>query len=500
MKRSIFYILFFCFLFLATPSFAQEDLSEYSKNGGAAKVLFLDHGATNGIDSLGITNGLELAYWRQISDRSRLAIPLKISVAEIAGFLNNRTLASLDAIVQFDILKSSKGLSLYALAGGGLVVENFDDSNLQFPVGVGANIPVSKGSFVTAQAEYRLSTQDDRSNLQFGIGYAFKLPKDFGESNVQDRDKDGISDDEDKCPDTPGVITAMGCPDNDGDGITNLNDACPDEFGPAESNGCPDTDGDGIADNFDKCPDEPGKPSMDGCPEPDTDGDGVVDSEDDCPTEKGVVEWDGCPDTDGDGIVDRMDDCPTVKGSPQASGCPDQDNDGIADSKDKCPELAGPEERNGCPFVDTDGDGVADESDNCPNSAGPASNAGCPQISQEVQTVLAMAASNIQFETGKETLLTSSYPIMDQIATIMRQYPDYSLSISGHTDAIGNDANNMLLSQNRALTCYNYLVTKGIDRTRISHAGYGETQPLATNDTVEGRAMNRRVAFQLFVK
>jgi outer membrane protein OmpA-like peptidoglycan-associated protein len=83
----------------------------------------------------------------------------------------------------------------------------------------------------------------------------------------EDRDKDGIPDKDDRCPDVAGLAALQGCPDRDGDGIADNVDACPDKAGPAEFNGCPDTDGDGIPDNLDRCPTVKGVASMNGCPE-----------------------------------------------------------------------------------------------------------------------------------------------------------------------------------------------------------------------------------------
>lgn len=116
---------------------------------------------------------------------------------------------------------------------------------------------------------------------------------------VRDSDGDGIPDDQDECPNEPGIPELKGCPpvDSDGDGIFDHLDACPDEPGPPEFDGCPppDRDGDGIPDHLDKCPDEPGPPEFDGCPPLDSDGDGIPDHLDKCPFEPGVIEEQGCP-------------------------------------------------------------------------------------------------------------------------------------------------------------------------------------------------------------
>ena len=501
MTKPFYYLLICCFILFSNFAISQVELS---RDGGAAKILFVDHGIVNGVDSVNFSNGLELTYIRKISDRFNLAIPFKASVADIGAELNNRTLLSLDAIAQVPFGRSAKGLSIYGLGGVGFVIEEFEESNIQIPVGLGAYIPAGGNSFINIQAEYRLSTQDLRNNLQLGLGYAFRLPKGLNK-RVKDRDKDGIPDEFDMCPDKKGMPTAKGCPDKDADGVNDLNDQCVDIAGLKELNGCPDADGDGVADNMDDCPNEAGLVVNKGCPQLDTDGDGILDEDDSCPLLAGPKIFKGCPDTDGDGVMDKDDACPELSGPKNAGGCPDSDGDGIADNADNCPNQFGTKDRNGCPaptvvLQDSDNDGVLDKDDRCPSSAGPASNFGCPEVSREVKTVLAAAASNIQFETGSATLLTSSYSILDQVVQIMRQYPGYSLSINGHTDNVGNDANNMSLSNSRALTCNNYLRDRGIEVSRMSYAGYGETRPVADNSTVEGRAMNRRVEFRLFVR
>jgi outer membrane protein OmpA-like peptidoglycan-associated protein len=117
-------------------------------------------------------------------------------------------------------------------------------------------------------------------------------------------------------------------------------------------NGCPDRDKDGIADGDDKCPDVAGLARFGGCP--DTDGDGIQDSEDKCPNVKGLDRFQGCPDTDGDGVEDSMDKCPDTPMGVKVdeTGCPaDTDGDGIIDSEDACPNLAGVPENKGCPEI-----------------------------------------------------------------------------------------------------------------------------------------------------
>jgi type IX secretion system PorP/SprF family membrane protein len=108
-----------------------------------------------------------------------------------------------------------------------------------------------------------------------------------------------------------------------------------------------DRDKDGIIDEKDDCPDVYGSLELNGCP--DADNDKIIDKNDDCPFTFGLAELKGCPDSDSDGIADKYDDCPNNAGVAEFNGCPDTDDDGIQDDYDDCPELAGPIKNNGCP-------------------------------------------------------------------------------------------------------------------------------------------------------
>lgn len=266
-----------------------------------------------------------------------------------------------------------------------------------------------------------------------------------------------------------------------------------------------DADGDGVMDSLDRCSDTPEGVEVDnkGCPL-DADNDGVPDYLDKCAdTPEGAqVDENGCPvDTDKDGVADYLDKCPdTPEGMPvTADGCPiDEDGDGVTDADDKCPGTpAGVEvSADGCP-LDSDGDGVPDYLDKCPDVAGVKANNGCPEIKQEVRQLFRKALNGIQFQTGKATILRSSYPILDQIANTMKTNLDYILNISGHTDNVGNAALNLQLSKDRANSVMQYLVGKGVQADRLKADGYGDTQPVVPNTTSANRAKNRRVEFEV---
>ena len=259
-----------------------------------------------------------------------------------------------------------------------------------------------------------------------------------------------------------------------------------------------DTDGDGIYDSEDACPEVAGLPQFNGCP--DTDGDGIEDSKDDCPTVAGTAAFNGCPDTDGDGIPDPKDACPTVAGVAALGGCPDADGDGVKDSDDNCPNEAGPRENQGCPWKDSDGDGILDKDDACPNEAGVASRNGCPEpkeISVEVLNELNVEIKSVLFDLNKATIRKESLGTLDNIASIMNQYPDSKFLVEGHTDSQGRDEYNLKLSNDRAASVKNYLISKGISASRINSRGFGETRPVASNNTAAGRQANRRVELSL---
>ncbi len=282
---------------------------------------------------------------------------------------------------------------------------------------------------------------------------------------------------------TLGIKYRFGAKDTDGDGVKDKDDLCPEVPGKVELAGCPDKDNDGIADKDDACPDVAGKPEFKGCP--DTDGDGIIDSEDACPTVAGKKELNGCPDKDGDGVADKDDKCPDSPGKKELGGCPDRDNDGIADNDDACPDVKGIAQFNGCP--DTDGDGVADKDDKCPDVFGVASNFGCPEVKKFEYFKV------VYFGIDKSVMMTKYTKDLDEVVTIMNDHADVSVAIEGYADSQGNDAYNMKLSEKRADYVINYLVKKGVAKTRLMKKALGEANPVGDNKTATGRAQNRRV-------
>lgn len=254
-----------------------------------------------------------------------------------------------------------------------------------------------------------------------------------------------------------------------------------------------DTDDDGVIDEKDQCPDVPGLAAFDGCP--DTDGDGIADREDQCPEEAGSMAHNGCPDRDQDGVIDREDNCPDIAGLRQHQGCPDRDGDGVIDSEDECPSTAGAQNLAGCP--DRDGDGIKDEDDRCPDNAGTQANNGCPEMEQQQRETLNDFGQVLLFKFNSYSIIPDSIDALEGIYEILKGYPEAKVIVTGHTDSVGSAEFNMALSEMRAQTVVNYLIKRGLDPNQFTAIGKGETEPVASNNTEDGRKANRRVTFTI---
>ena len=141
-----------------------------------------------------------------------------------------------------------------------------------------------------------------------------------------------------------------------------------------------------------------------------------------------------------------------------------------------------------------------DKDDDCPNTPGPKSNKGCPIIEKEVIEVLKTAFDNLGFELGKDIILAGSFASLDELAGVLNKKSTWKLQISGHTDNVGDDDSNLILSKKRAEAVKDYLISKGITTERFVIEYFGETKPIADNSTPEGRAKNRRVEMKLVIE
>lgn len=233
------------------------------------------------------------------------------------------------------------------------------------------------------------------------------------------------------------------------------------------------------------------------CGGEDSDGDGVLDAYDQCPgTPPGEpVDAVGCEfDDDGDGVPNGKDQCPdTPAGTPvNSNGCPlDDDGDGVPNNRDRCPGTPAGATVNADGCADTDGDGVFDYRDQCPNTpAGVAvNNNGC-----ELEQNYRLQGVTFEFDSAKLTAEAEAR-LNDDVQILLR-HSDLMVEIAGHTDSVGPESYNEGLSLRRAQSVKDYLVGKGANAANLTVKGYGESDPVATNDTEAGRAQNRRVEFR----
>jgi outer membrane protein OmpA-like peptidoglycan-associated protein len=237
----------------------------------------------------------------------------------------------------------------------------------------------------------------------------------------------------------------------------------------------------------------------------DADGDGVTDDHDRCPdTPSGaMVDGHGCPmDSDHDGVLDGLDACP---GTPHGAvvdsrGCPiDSDRDGVFDGLDKCPDTpkGATVDTKGCPS-DADRDGVLDGLDYCPDTpAGrKVDDRGCPLPEKSADVFKGekkLVLEGVHFETNSAKLTSDSQEILNHVAFSLRDWSDVRVEIGGYTDNSGKSDHNLSLSQARADSVRDYLVSQGVNSSQLVSKGYGDSDPVANNKSASGRAKNRRV-------
>ncbi len=404
----------------------------------------------------------------------------------------------------------------------GVAVPLSFDQQRNFMVGTGLRVgPLIIGTNNTA-------TWFSKKKTIYGADMYFALKVPIMYRAVKDKDKDKVSDAKDKCKDVPGVWEFLGCPDRDGDHIQDSEDVCPDEPGLKALNGCPDKDSDGITDKQDACPEEAGPKEFNGCP--DKDGDKIIDKEDDCPEEAGLPQFKGCPDKDGDGVMDKVDLCPEKPGPADNEGCPEvrlhlvdmakQSQKSVRRAKDGSYTYESLPADELCIFrLDGDGTEGINEVRVIVNGASkkairsvadgyfrfdipkPTDNGLKPievkdvvvVLTKEEQEIIKKAFDNLEFESGKDIIRTSSYASLDELAALLKKKPGWKLKISGHTDNVGKPTANLNLSKKRAEAVKKYLMSKGVEGDRLKTEWFGQTRPIAPNTTPEGRQKNRRV-------
>lgn len=388
---------------------------------------------------------------------------LYVAVNGMYGFVSNNSAASWTQNTRFTLTPRLEGkrFGVYLPISHNMLAE-------ETSVGVGFRLFCMNLALSDLMYLAKLKSQ----TKTYGFNLSFNIPI-LNRAKPKDKDGDLMGRKTDKCKDGAGDCNTGGCPepDDDGDGVKNSMDKCPKQKGPATQDGCPDTDEDGVPDSKDRCPKLKGPYELGGCP--DKDGDGIIDSEDKCPKEKGSLILEGCPDSDGDGVADYVDECPTQKGVHDSKGCPKVE------------------------IVDTDKDGIPDTDDKCPKQYGSKANQGCPIIEKEAFDIAKIAQEKLEFHTGSSEIKPESLPSLTVLSDYLSKNPTITLTLSGHTDNVGKPEKNMKLSESRAQSVKDYFVTHGVDATRISAAGYGDTKPIGDNRTASGRAVNRRVEIVL---
>jgi outer membrane protein OmpA-like peptidoglycan-associated protein len=148
--------------------------------------------------------------------------------------------------------------------------------------------------------------------------------------------------------------------------------------------------------------------------------------------------------------------------------------------------------------IDSDGDGVADDRDRCPGTRTGSwvDEEGCPEAAQHAALFdgrKSLTLEGVRFDTGTAHLTLGSRVALDRVARSLMLWPDARVEVAGYTDSRNTDKHNLKLSRDRSAAVCEYLEVKGVDSSRMKEKGFGESHPIADNDTAAGRATNRRV-------
>ena len=417
-------------------------------------------------------------------------------------------------------------------------------------IGLGVNLNLGPVNFFLAADQIPLRyakgdgkvipTRTRAANFSTGINFMIrdKEREDKGRLSWMDTDKDGVSDLYDKCNDTPeGIeVDKNGCPkDSDGDGVPDYMDQCHDSLSgkKVDEKGCPlDSDGDGVLDYKDQCHNPNSGALVDefGCPS-DVDGDGVPDYLDKCNlTPIGApVDANGCPkDSDKDGVADYLDKCPDTPLDTKVdeNGCPvdsvvapaaapaEVKNDAqpaasatttvkpaATTTKPAASATTKPATTTTKPAAapvakTTNNSMIADRYDELTPEQYAANR---PQarhytiVEDGVEyDVFESPTCNVLFDSSMAIVRNRMLPEINKVYNTLKNKPNTSVIILGHTDSDCTNEKNLALSVKRANAVKRVLTNKGIDDSRVVARGFGETKPIISNRTSIGRSQNRR--------
>ena len=358
------------------------------------------------------------------------------------------------------------------------------------PVGIGTKIKLGESVLLEIQANFTYSFTENLNLFEYpetpkdayaglGLGLTFQ-----GDRGTSDDDMDGLMKKEEKL-----LGTDPKNPDTDGDGLKDGEEVNKYKTDPLKA----DTDGDGLTDG-----DEVMKYKTDPL-KADTDGDGLNDNDE-------LMKYKTDPlkaDTDGDGLKDG-DELMKYKTDPLKA---DTDMDGLKDGDEVMKYKTDPLK------ADTDGDGLKDgeevnnfktdplkkDTDGGTVDDGVEVKRGTNPLNADddvVKVGVPMILEGVTFASGKSDITPESAIILEQSLKTMNIYPEIQVEIGGHTDNVGRKSSNVKLSQKRADSVKDWLVSKGVDPARITTKGYGPDQPIVPNDTPDNKRKNRRIEFK----
>lgn len=315
MSKKVIGVTFILFASLFTN--AQDQKVNKNKPASIAlKASILNFKKTPLTEGLTVsTPAVGLQFFKGIAPKLDAVVNLDISSLKYPYYVSskqpkattNSIYAALDTRIHLKLATDDQSMVPYAILGIG-VAKDATNFTPYAPMGLGVQFKAKQGSFLNVFGTYNAEASKlTKMHTNYGVSYSFPLKL---------KEKKAIA-----LPTAPIQI------DQDDDGVSNENDDCPERSGLLKYKGCPvpDEDGDGINDENDKCPNAEGTVQYRGCPVPDTDKDGVPDDKDACPTLAGLARYNGCaiPDTDKDGVNDEEDQCPTIAGVAGNNGCED---------------------------------------------------------------------------------------------------------------------------------------------------------------------------------